>query len=163
MTMKDLDITRRVMEGIEYEKKGIMLDFGHYMNTNTLLRTPEQGVAYIHHMLDRHEKAGYPITDWIKGVHLQMSLGGKYVMDHKRLWKKGITYLDFDTIPFWDLHRMAYEHAGKMDQHLPFLAEGVKELVERIDPEYITFEFVQRSKEEYQQFIIDQGKLLGYV
>ena len=50
-----------------------------------------------------------------------------------------------------------------MDQHLPFLAEGLGDLIQRIDPEYITFEFVQRSKEEYRQFIVDQGKLLGYV
>lgn len=163
LTMKEPVNTRRLIEGIEYEKKGIMLDIGHYMNTNTRLRTPEQGVEYVHWMLDKHEKAGFPITDWIKGIHLQMSLGGSYTMQHKRDWRSGKNRLDFDAIPFWDLHRMAYEHAGKMDQHLPFLAEGVGDLIQRIDPEYITFEFVQRSKEEYQQFIVEQGKLLGYV
>ena len=163
LTMKEPVNTRRLIEGIEYEKKGIMLDVGHYMNTNTRLRTPEQGVDYIHRMLDKHEKAGFPITDWIKGIHLQMSLGGSYTMQHKRDWRSGKNRLDFDTIPFWDLHRMAYEHAGKMDQHLPFLAEGVGDLIQRIDPEYITFEFVQRSKEEYQQYIVEQGKLLEYV
>ena len=51
-----------------------MLDLGHYMNTNCRLRTPEDAVAYLHHMLDRHEKIGFPITDWIKGIHLQMSI-----------------------------------------------------------------------------------------
>ena len=163
LTMKEPANTRRLIEGIEYEKKGIMLDIGHYMNTNTRLRTPEQGVDYVHRMLDKHEKAGFPITDWIKGIHLQLSLGGSYTMKHKKDWRSGKNRLDFDTIPFWDLHRMAYEHAGKMDQHLPFLAEGVGDLIQRIDPEYITFEFVQRSKEEYQQFIVEQGKLLGYV
>ena len=163
LTMKEPANTRRLIEGIEYEKKGIMLDLGHYMNTNTRLRTPEQAVDYIHRMLDKHEKAGFPITDWVKGIHLQMSLGGSYVMKQKKEWRSRKNRLDFDTIPFWDLHRMAYEHAGKMDQHLPFIGEGVGELIRRIDPEYITFEFVQRSKEEYQQFIVEQGKLLGYV
>lgn len=76
LTMKEPVNTRRLIEGIEYKKKGIMLDVGHYMNTNTRLRTPEQGVEYVHRMLDKHEKAGFPITDWIKGIHLQMSLGG---------------------------------------------------------------------------------------
>ena len=75
-------------------------------------------------------------------------------MQHKRDWRNGKNRLDFDAIPFWDLHRMDYEHAGKMDQHLPFLAEGLGDLIQRIDPEYITFEFVQRSKEEYRQFIV---------
>ena len=40
LTMKEPANTRRLIEGIEYEKKGIMLDVGHYMNTNTRLRTP---------------------------------------------------------------------------------------------------------------------------
>ena len=163
LTMKEPANTRRLIEGIEYEKKGIMLDLGHYMNTNTRLRTPEQAVDYVHRMLDKHEKAGFPITDWVKGIHLQMSLGGNYVMKQKKEWRSRKNRLDFDEIPFWDLHRMAYEHAGKMDQHLPFIGEGVGELIRRIDPEYITFEFAQRSKEEYRQFIVEQGKLLGYV
>lgn len=163
LTMKEPANTRRLIEGIEYEKKGIMLDLGHYMNTNTRLRTPEQAVDYVHRMLDKHEKAGFPITDWVKGIHLQMSLGGSYVMKQKKEWRSRKNRLNFDEIPFWDLHRMAYEHAGKMDQHLPFIGEGVGELIRRIDPEYITFEFAQRSKEEYRQFIIEQGKLLGYV
>ena len=163
LTMKRPDLTKRLIEGIKYEKKGIMLDVGHYMNTNCRLRTPEDAVAYIHRMLDKHEKAGYPITDWIKGIHLQMSLGGKYKMQQKREWKKASNRLDFDSIPFYELYRIAYEHAQKIDLHQPFLGEDVPELIERIDPRYITFEFDQKSKEQYEKFIIDQGKLLGYV
>ena len=84
-------------------------------------------------------------------------------MKQKEDWESGKKRLDFDGISFWDLHRLAYEHANRMDQHLPFLGEGVRELIERIGPDYITFEFNQKSKEEYRQFIIEQGKLLGYV
>ena len=163
LTMKEPAVTRRLIEGIEYEKKGIMLDLGHYMNTNTRLRTPGQAVDYLHRMLDLHEKRGFPVTDWIKGIHLQMSLGGSYTMKHKREWKKGKNRLNFDEIPFYELFRLAYEHVNNIDQHLPFLEEGVKELIRRIGPEYITFEFKQRSKEEYLQYITDQGKMLAYV
>ena len=84
-------------------------------------------------------------------------------MKHKREWKKGKNRLNFDEIPFYELFRLAYEHVNNIDQHLPFLEEGVKELIRRIGPEYITFEFKQRSKEEYLQYITDQGKMLGYV
>ena len=35
-------------------------------------------------MLDNHEKIGLPITEWIKGIHLQMSLGGEYKMKQKK-------------------------------------------------------------------------------
>lgn len=163
LTMKEPKLTKRLVEGIQSDKKGIMLDLGHYMNTNCRLRTPEQAVDYLHRMLDKHEKLGFPVTDWIKGIHLQLSLGGEYKMKQKRGWKSCKNRLDFDNIPFYDLYTLAYQHAENIDLHQPFLEKGVKELVERIDPKYLTFEFKQKSKEEYQQFIIDQGKLLGYV
>jgi len=163
LTMKEPRLTKRLIDEIEYERKGLMLDVGHYMNTNCRLRTPEDAVAYIHHMLDRHEKIGFPITEWIKGIHLQMSLGGRYKMKQKREWKSFKNRLNFDEIPFYELYRLAYDHAENIDLHQPFLGEGVKELIERMDPKYITFEFRQKSKDEYLQFIKDQGKLLGYV
>lgn len=163
LTMTNPALTRRLYQGIQYEKKGIMLDIGHYMNTNSRLRTPEDAVAYVHRMLDKHEKAGIPITEWIKGTHLQMSLGGKYKMKQKREWNNGKNRLNFDDIAFYDLYRIAYQHAENLDLHQPFLGEGVKELMQRINPYYVTFEFRLKSKEDYQQYIIDQGRLLGYV
>ena len=163
LTMKYPGLTRRLIERIEYERKGLMLDVGHYMNTNCKLRTAEDAVRYVHEMLDRHEKIGFPITDWIKGIHLQMSLGGEYKIKQRREWKNHKNRLKFDEIPFYDLYALAYQHAENLDLHQPFLGEGVKELIERMDPKYITFEFKQKSKEEYARFIKDQGKLLGYV
>jgi len=135
----------------------------HYKYTNCRLRTPEDAVTYLHHMLDRHEKIGFPITDWIKGIHLQMSLGGKYKMKQKHEWKNYKNRLNFDEILFYDLYTLAYQHAENIDLHQPFLGEGVKELIERMDPKYVTFEFKYKSKEEYARFIKDQGELLGYV
>ena len=161
--MKEPRLTRRLVEGIKCERKGIMLDLGHYMNTNSRLRTPEQAVEYLHKMLDNHEKIGFPITEWIKGIHLQMSLGGEYKMKQKKAWRSRRNRLNFDEIPFYDLYKLAYQHAEKLDLHQPFIGEGVKELIDRINPTYVTFEFRQKSKEEYQQFIMDQGKFLGYV
>ncbi len=162
-TVKEPHLTRRLVEGIEYKNKGIMLDLGHYMNTNSRLRTPEQAVEYLHRMLDKHEQAGIPITDWIKGIHLQMSLGGQYKMNQKKAWKSRKNRLDFDEIPFYDLYALAYQHAENIDLHQPFIGDGVKELIDRINPKYVTFELRQRSKEEYEKFIIDQGRFLGYV
>ena len=163
LTMKEPRLTRRLVEGIQCDRKGIMLDIGHYMNTNSRLRTPEQAVEYLHRMLDKHEKEGIPITDWIKGIHLQMSLGGAYKMRQKKEWKSRKNRLNFDEIPFYDLYTLAYRHAESIDLHQPFIGEGVKELIERIDPTYVTFEFKQKSKEQYAQFITDQGRLLGYL
>lgn len=161
LDMKTPALTRKLVEGIHSDRKGIMLDLGHYMNTSSDLKTPEDAVAYVHAMLDAHEAEGIPITDWIKGIHLQLSLGGEYVKKQKEDWKTNP--LDFEQYPFYDLYQMAYAHACNIDLHQPFLGEGVKELIERINPRYVTEEFQQNSREEYEEFVDAQGKLLGYI
>ena len=161
LTMKDPLLTRRLVEGIHSDRKGIMLDTGHYMNTNPDLHTPEDAVAYLHEMLNLHEAAGLPITDWIKGLHLQMSLSGDYVRQFKKDWAENP--MEFEGIPFYELFRLAYEHANRIDLHQPFIGMGVRDLIERIDPLYVTEEFSQKSREEYEQFIMAQGGLLGYL
>lgn len=159
LSLKDEMLTKRVLDGIKYEKKGIMLDTGHYMNTSTELATPEDAVAYLHEMIDRHEAIG--LLPYFKGMHLQMSLGGEYVKRQREEWKENP--LDFDSIPFYELYRLAYTHANNMDLHEPFIGEGVRELVERIDPTYITFEFQPPTREEYEEWIEAQGRCLGYI
>lgn len=159
LTMKDPVLTRRLLDGIHYGKKGILLDTGHYMNTSCELATPEDAVAYLHEMLDRHEEAG--LLPWFKGIHLQMSLSGEYVKKQRADWEKNP--MNFDEIPFYELFRLAYAHACNIDLHVPFIGEGVRELVERIDPDYVTFEFQPPTREEYESYIEAQGRELGYI
>lgn len=159
LTMKDAALTKKLVDGIHSERKGILLDTGHYMNTNCELKTPEDGVAYIHEMLDRHEELG--LLDYFKGIHFHMSLSGEYVKKQKTEWEKNP--MNFEEIPFYELFRLAYEHACFIDLHQPFIGEGVKELVERIDPQYITFEFQPDSRDEYEEYAMKQSKVLGYL
>lgn len=60
-----------------------MLDTGHYMNTTTQLKTPEDAVAYLNKMIDKYEKA--QMLHWFKGMHLQLSLGGDYVRKQRKM------------------------------------------------------------------------------
>ena len=53
-TFTEPELTRRLLDGIRAERKGIMLDIGHLMNCDTSLRTLEEGADYVHRMLDRH-------------------------------------------------------------------------------------------------------------
>lgn len=159
LTMKDAALTKKLVDGMHTEKKGILLDTGHYMNTNCELKTAEEGVAYLHEMLDRHEEQG--LLPYFKGIHLHMSLSGEYVKKQRREWAENP--LNFDEIPFYELYRLAYSHACDIDLHQPFLGEGVKELVERIDPQYITFELQPETREEYESYAQAQSRLLGYI
>lgn len=159
MNLKDVSVTKRLMDGIQSEKKGIMLDLGHYMNTNCELTTPEEGIAYLHEMLDRQEEAG--LMKYIKGVHLHMSLSGAYVQEQRKEWEENP--MDFEKIPFYELFRLVYAHMHDIDRHEPFLCEGIRELIERINPDYITYEFHQSSKKNYGQLIEEQSRILGYI
>ena len=157
--MKDAALTKKLIDGIHSEKKGILLDTGHYMNTNCELKTPEEGVAYLHEMLDRHEELG--LLPYFKGIHLHMSLSGEYVKKQKKEWEENP--MNFEEIPFYELFRLAYEHACFIDLHQPFIGEGVKELVERMNPSYVTFEFQPLTREEYESFAKAQSEILGYI
>lgn len=159
LTMKDPMLTKKLYDGIHTEKKGIMLDIGHYMNTSCELKTAEDAVAYVNEMLDAHDAVG--MSDKIKGIHLQMSLGGEYVKKQRAAWAENP--LDFADFSFYELYDDAYRHACRIDLHQPFVGEGVKELIERIDPKYLTMEFQQNSREEYKKFMMAQSMCLGYV
>lgn len=144
------EITTRLLEKIQYENKGIMLDTGHLLHTNTGLQTQEEGIAYIHQMLDIHGE----LCQYIRGVHLNQSLTGTYCEEIKNNPPKmGATYQE--------RYNQMFFHAFAVDKHEPFTAEGIKELVERINPEYLTFEFITADNAQHKEYLKQQLKALG--
>lgn len=158
LDLRDVMLTRKLVEGMHTKRKGIMLDTGHYMNTNFSLRTPEDAVACLNALADTYEAEG--MLHWFKGMHLQMSLGGEYAEQQKKDWKEHP--LDFDAIPFYDLFSLAYAHACNIDQHKPFIGRGVKEFVERMHPQYITLEFENGDRETIGKYLEMQSRELGW-
>lgn len=144
------EITRRLLEKIEYPNKGIMLDTGHLLHTNIGLKTQEEGIAYIHQMLDAHGE----LCQHIRGVHLNQSLTGEYCEEIKNNPPKmGATYQE--------RYNQMFFHAFAVDKHEPFTAEGIQELIERIHPEYLTFEFITADNEQHKNYLNQQLKALG--
>ena len=140
--------TRYLLERVHYEKKGFMLDTGHFLHTNLDLKTQEEGVDYLNQMLDAHED----LVSYIKGIHLQQSLTGDYVKE----WLSTRHELPEDPS---ERFCKVYEHIFKIDKHEPFTAEGVPAMVQRIQPLYVTYEYITRSREELGKYL-DQGKIL---
>ena len=146
------EMTARLLDGVEYENKGIMLDTGHLLHTNTALRTEEEGLGYINHMLDEHGA----LTNSVRGVHLHQSLTGEYC---EKMMKAppalGETYAERYTAMFY--------HAFNTDRHLPFTCHGVDKLISRIAPEYLTFEFMSESREQHSEYLSAQRRALAGV
>lgn len=134
--------TRLLLQGVHYEKKGLMLDTGHYLHTNHALRTPKEALSYLHRMLGEHKE----LLPHIKGVHLQQSLTGEYVTS----WLKEPHVLPSDPK---ERFLKVYEHIFAIDKHQPFTEPGVKKLVERIAPMYVTYEYITNSREELARYL----------
>ncbi|MCD8197069.1 MAG: TIM barrel protein [Lachnospiraceae bacterium] len=138
----DSEITRMLLDGVHYPKKGFMLDTGHFLHTNHELRTQEEALSYLHGTLNRHKE----FIPYIRGIHLQQSLTGTYVQE----WLRSEHPLSEDPdTRFCQL----YEHIFAIDRHLPFTAPGVRELVERIKPDYLTLEYITRNREEHAKYL----------
>lgn len=60
-----------LLEQVKYPRKGIMLDIGHLLHTNTALRTEEDAVKYLREVLGRYEDLSI-----ILGVHYHQTLEG---------------------------------------------------------------------------------------
>ena len=147
-----LEITRRLLEQITYGNKGIMLDTGHLLHTNTSLKTQEEGIIYIQQMLDKHGE----LCKYIRGVHLNQSLTGEYCEKIKNdPPKMGTTYQQ--------RYNQMFFHAFAVDKHEPFTGKGIKELIARINPEYLTFEFITADNEQHRSYLNQQLKALEII
>jgi hypothetical protein len=145
-TMTNPKMTRKMLDGIRYGNKGIMLDLGHLLHTSNALTTEEEGVAYINTVLDAHGD----LCRYIRGVHLQQSLTGPYV----RALVENPPKLGGDYF-----HKLGqvYEHIIAIDAHQPFTAKGLGGLIDRIAPDYLTYEFITRSRAEHEEFLALQN------
>lgn len=138
----DPEITDLLLERVETPNKGLMLDTGHFLHTNHELQTQADAVAYLEQMLDAHEA----FLPNIKGIHLQQSLTGAYVKD----WLTREHVLPEDPN-----ERMCqvYTHIFSVDRHLPFTDPGVRNLVKRIAPDYVTYEYITESREQLAEYM----------
>ncbi len=144
------EMTRRLMEGIEYPNKGIMLDVGHLLHNDLDIQTQEEGIAYIHGLLDAHGE----LCRHVRGIHLNQSITGDYcrkMMENPP--EMGKTYRERSTQMFY--------HAFNVDKHRPFTGKGIRELIDRIAPEFLTFEFITDDNAQHSQFLRAQREALG--
>jgi len=149
LTLADPAMTRRLLEGVPYENVGLMLDTGHQFHTNEGISTQEEGLSYIHRMLDCHGA----LAERIRGVHLHQSITGAYaasVREHPP--ELGNTYEE----RAWQMLTYAFA----IDQHRPFTCVGVRGLIERISPDYLTYELVTDNSDQHRALLAEQKRAL---
>lgn len=145
------EMTRRLLQGINYKKKGIMLDTGHLLHTQNSLKTQEEGLEYLNRQLDRHGE----LAEYIKGIHLNQSLSGQYA---EKIQKQPPKMEQEYNERQWQL----LEYVMKIDSHKPFTCNGVSELVKRIGPDYLVFELMSKTREQHKDVLRRQKNALLY-
>lgn len=142
LTFLKPQLVEKLLTEVNYPNKGFMLDTGHLLNTNPYLTNQEGGIAYILQVLnDLGENKKY-----IYGMHLQKSISGEYALANKK------TVVEKEK---------AMEYILNIDQHQPFDHPEVKRLVEAVEPVYLTYEFITRSKEQWSNYLTIQNKALN--
>lgn len=139
LTFTRPDMTRRLLDGIEYENKGIMLDVGHLMSTNTALRTQRQAADYVRQMYAEHGDLG----QYVRGLHLHKSLSGEYVEG------EGYRIPDDLTGGYWEKYTRCYRHVLNIDRHEPWDDPVVGPLVRDLAPEWVNHELSAWPRESH--------------
>ena len=98
-------------------------------------------------MLDAHEE----MIPYIHGIHLQQSLTGEYV---KHWLSEPHTLSDDPSTQMCEV----FTHIFAIDKHQPFTDSGVRGLVERINPDYVTYEYITENREQLEEYL-KMGKL----
>ena len=149
LTFTDPQLTKRLLSGVEYNNKGIMLDIGHLMHTNKDLQSWQQAAEYIHKMLDMHSD----VLDYVKGVHLHGTLEGEFA---KQFYKENIEI----KADFWERFAQSYEYVNRVDAHKPFADYSVKGIIEKISPDYLVYELQDKTMEERKISVKEQNRYM---
>lgn len=136
------ELTEKLLDGVHYEKKGLLLDTGHFLHTNLDLASQEEGISYLIEMLKQHEK----LLPFFKGMHLQQSLTGEYV---KNLIQNPPVLSEDPQERF----RQTFEHVFCVDRHEPFTTPEVRRLAELVNPDFLTFEYITETREQLEQYL----------
>ncbi len=142
----------RLLERVDYERSGIVLDTAHIINKNQNLETEEEAIGFL---IDEVDRLG-EYRRLIKAVHLCKSLSGEHVKAGMRL---GNPYGRADG--FWDRFSIALEHVRGIDTHDAFDHASIAGLFDRIEPENVVFELSFRTMDEWRLKIDRQKRALG--
>ena len=129
-----------LLERVSYPKTGVMFDTGHLLNKNQEIRTEEEGIRYL---LESMKQLG-DLGSAVRGIHLTRSLSADYVRESQSRPNP----LDFSGC-HWVNIRPVLEHVQRIDEHEAFEHPDIAELLELVDPEFVVFEFLYRTREEW--------------
>ena len=144
--------TALMLELTDYENKGIIMDTGHLMCAAQNIYSEDQGIDFVLQTVKNHGE----LAKEFKALHLHKSTTGEYIQHHKTL----------DIAPkedFYERWTQAYDIILNIDMHQPFENQRVQEILEFVEPEYVTHEISAKTREEKLEKVLRQMKALGRI
>lgn len=135
LTFEHAEHTKMLIDGVNYSKKGLLLDTGHLFCTNTDIKNEAEGIDYTLKKMREHED----LLEYIEAIHLHKSISGNYV-------KNNTGYLPNLPKDYFDRFAVGYSHILKIDRHQPFYNQRVREILEFVKPSYLVHELSGDSK-----------------
>lgn len=154
LTLMQPALALSILEGIQHQNKGLVLDTGHLMNTNPRLTTELEAVAYVENVVARLDGSG----ESIRAVHLHKSVGSRLSPNEKSRMQE--TYQEALTLD--EQQRVVMHAIAKLDEHRPFEGPAIGSLIQNLAPEYLVYELSARSLEELERSISIQDTALGW-
>lgn len=148
LTLQKPEIALELLESINYQRKGFLLDTGHLMHCNTEITTPDEGVEYILEILNR-----YPDPTVFRGIHLHQTLSGEVIRTQRR------RKMD-DTGSYEERQEKFFPMVYEVDAHRPFQSERIEEILSLAKPEYLVYELISSNRAEYQILVEEQNRYL---
>lgn len=142
--------TAYILDNIEYKNKGIMLDTGHLLNTNIFIQNEDDAIDYIREALISHSD----MLHFVKGIHLNKSLSGKYVQE---ILRQNLQPVGKD---YFERFANSYSHILNIDRHEPFESVRISEIVNLISPKYLVHELSGKTLLEKINAIKTQRRAL---
>lgn len=122
LRLQDKPTVLKLIRGVRHPNTGLMLNTGHLLNTNHRLQTEVEGVEYILAVL---RKLRLYRGD-IRGLRLNCSLSGEYVLRGQREAARGILPVDEGR-----------ERRLRIDEQQPFRVPAAKRIVYEVRPEVL--------------------------
>lgn len=152
MTMLNPNETELMLELVNYDNKGILLDTGHLMCAPQNIIDEEQGIDFVLQTIKNHGE----LAKEIKALHLHKSTSGNIISELKK--KTIIPKKDF-----YDRFSQSYSIILDIDQHRPFESPRAREILELVEPEYVIHEVSAKNREEKLEKVLTQMKALGRI
>lgn len=150
LNFRDPEVTARLLDQVDYERKGLLLDTGHLLCADPTLRRRDDAAPSIIRKLEAHRD----LLPYIGAIHLHRSLSGAFALAKRAMpfSREG---------PYLERFARSYEHVLHIDRHEVWDLPGLDRILELADPDYLVYEFKYSNEAAMRRGLQRQNDFFG--